>query len=238
MMNLWDEKASTYQRYNKNLNPIQKRVLQCLADFDLSDKNILEIGCGTGVFTLHLASKALSITALDSSQAMLDILSQDAKALKLNNILSLHQSFQDFYQDFFSKQQSFDLIFMSMCPALQSLDDFQAFLKLAKTRFYLGWASKRQSDMLEPIFKAFNCEFKALENTKLEHFLKQNNISYKKELFNEKRIKHMDKNQALNNALWHLKMHGKNVSLKELEPFFQSESITETIHSKIKLLIF
>lgn len=38
------------------------------------DMDILDFGCGTGLFTLHLAGRVKSVTAVDSSYGMLDVL--------------------------------------------------------------------------------------------------------------------------------------------------------------------
>ena len=40
---------------------------------DLQDRDVLELGCGTGHWTARLASRARSVTALDASPEMLDV---------------------------------------------------------------------------------------------------------------------------------------------------------------------
>jgi len=47
------------------------------------DKNILEVGCGLGRFTLHLVQNGLRITALDFSEELLEKLEQVARHLGL-----------------------------------------------------------------------------------------------------------------------------------------------------------
>lgn len=49
----------------------------------------------------------------------------------------------------------FDLAFLSMSPALQNEKDYKAFLNLASKKVYLGWASRRKSSFLDPIFEHF-----------------------------------------------------------------------------------
>jgi len=62
----------------------QNIVSVVLARTGLSpDKNILEVGCGSGRFTLHLVQNGLRITALDFSEELLEKLEQVARHLGL-----------------------------------------------------------------------------------------------------------------------------------------------------------
>ncbi|EAI8124035.1 class I SAM-dependent methyltransferase, partial [Campylobacter jejuni] len=159
-MNLWDKKAKTYARYQNTLNTIQKQTFEYLQNLNISfqNKSIIDIGCGTGVWTLHLAKEAKEILALDSANTMLEILQEDAKKLNLNNIKCENLSFETWMQN--NPNVKFDLAFLSMSPALQNEKDYTNFLNLAKIKIYLGWADYRKSDFLDPIFKYFNTEFK------------------------------------------------------------------------------
>ncbi len=82
-MNLWDKKAKSYARYNQKLNSIQEQSFKELEKLNISfkDKKIIDIGCGTGVWTLYLAQNAKETTALDNAKAMLEILKEDANKL-------------------------------------------------------------------------------------------------------------------------------------------------------------
>ncbi len=236
-MNLWDKKAKNYARYNQKLNPIQEQTFKELEKLNISFKNksIIDIGCGTGVWTLHLAQNAKEITALDNAKAMLEILKEDAKKLQLTNIKYENCTFTEWV----SKNQNtqFDIAFLSMSPALQDKKDYLNFIQLAKFRIYLGWADYRKSDFLDPIFKHFNTEFKGVYKQDLESYLLENDIKFHKFVFDETRIVERRKDEAIENALWHLDMNGVKASKQDLEAFVKDD-ITETIQSKIKLLVF
>ncbi|MPP76599.1 methyltransferase domain-containing protein [Campylobacter jejuni] len=191
-MNLWDKKAKTYARYQNTLNTIQKQTFEYLQNLNISfqNKSIIDIGCGTGVWTLHLAKEAKEILALDSANTMLEILQEDAKKLNLNNIKCENLSFETWMQN--NPNVKFDLAFLSMSPALQNEKDYTNFLNLAKIKIYLGWAETRK-----------------VQRTKEE---------------------------AIENALWHLSMN-KITTSKEAVSSFVENDIIETIESKIKLLI-
>ncbi|EDO8527484.1 methyltransferase domain-containing protein [Campylobacter jejuni] len=235
-MNLWDKKAKTYTRYQNTLNTIQKQTFEYLQNLKISfqDKSIIDIGCGTGVWTLHLANEAKEILALDSANAMLEILQEDAKKLNLNNIKCENLSFETWMQN--NPNAKFDLAFLSMSPALKDEKDYINFLNLAKIKIYLGWADYRKSDFLDPIFKHFNTEFKGFYKQDLENYLLEKNIFFHKIVFDETRKVQRTKEEAIENALWHLSMN-KITASKETVSSFVENDITETIESKIKLLI-
>ncbi|HEG6783267.1 TPA: class I SAM-dependent methyltransferase [Campylobacter jejuni] len=231
-MNLWDKKAKTYARYQNTLNTIQKQTFEYLQNLNISfqNKSIIDIGCGTGVWTLHLAKEAKEILALDSANTMLEILQEDAKKLNLNNIKCENLSFETWMQN--NPNVKFDLAFLSMSPALQNEKDYKAFLNLASKKVYLGWASR----LLDPIFEHFNTHFKGFYESDLQGFLNTQNIPYEYEIFNETRVVKRDKQSAIENALWHLSMNGINTNKQELESFVKDE-VEEIIEAKIKLLI-
>ncbi|MCV3482919.1 class I SAM-dependent methyltransferase [Campylobacter sp. CNRCH_2014_0184h] len=230
-MNLWNKKAKSYARYNPNLNEIQKATFAKLGS--LQGKSVVDIGCGSGVWTLHLAQKAKSILGVDSSSAMLEILQEDAKTHAISNVKTLNLDFENFYKN---NNTKFDLAFLSMSPALQNEKDYKAFLSLASKKVYLGWASRRKSSFLDPIFEHFNTHFKGFYESDLQSFLNAQNIPYESEVFNETRVVKRDKESAIENALWHLSMNGVNANKQELESFVKDE-VEELIEAKIKLLI-
>ncbi|WP_257396478.1 class I SAM-dependent methyltransferase [Campylobacter lari] len=230
-MNLWNKKAKSYARYNPNLNEIQKATFAKLGS--LQDKSVVDIGCGSGVWTLHLAQKSKSVLGVDSSSAMLEILQEDTKTHAISNVKTLNLDFENFYKN---NNTKFDLAFLSMSPALQNEKDYKAFLSLASKKVYLGWASRRKSSFLDPIFEHFNTHFKGFYEEDLQGFLNAQNIPYEVEIFNETRVVKRDRESAIENALWHLSMNGLNANKQELESFVKDE-VEEIIEAKIKLLI-
>ncbi|HHP0356505.1 TPA: class I SAM-dependent methyltransferase [Campylobacter lari subsp. concheus] len=230
-MNLWNKKAKSYARYNPDLNEIQKATFAKLGT--LQGKSVVDIGCGSGVWTLHLSQKAKSVLSVDGSSAMLEILQEDAKTYAISNVKTLNLDFENFYKN---NNTKFDLAFLSMSPALQNEKDYKAFLNLASKKVYLGWASRRKSSFLDPIFEHFNTHFKGFYEEDLQGFLNAQNIPYESEIFNETRVVKRDKESAIENALWHLSMNGVNASKRELESFVKDE-VEEIIEAKIKLLI-
>ncbi|MBX9195086.1 class I SAM-dependent methyltransferase, partial [Campylobacter jejuni] len=113
----------------------------------------------------------------------------------------------------------FDLAFLSMSPALQNEKDYKAFLNLASKKVYLGWASRRKSSFLDPIFEHFNTEFKGFYKKDLENYLLEKNIFFHKIVFDETRKVQRTKEEAIENALWHLSMNKITTSKEAVSSF-------------------
>ena len=57
--------------------------------------NVLDFGCGTGLLTMCLQPQVASVTCLDSSRGMLDILEKKISALERCNVKTLHLDLAD-----------------------------------------------------------------------------------------------------------------------------------------------
>ncbi|MBZ7932112.1 class I SAM-dependent methyltransferase, partial [Campylobacter sp. RM12910] len=66
----------------------------------------------------------------------------------------------------------------------------------------------------------------------------EKNITFYKFIFDETRIVERKKDEAIENALWHLNMNGIKAESNELKNLVTKDKIKEIIKSKIKLLIF
>lgn len=241
-VNLWDEKAGKYPRFSEDLTSIQKGAFALCERVNLgfAGLRVVDIGCGTGIWTLHIARKCGEMVAVDSAAKMLEILKEDALKLGLKNVSCVNVDFKGFCE---LNKRDFDLAFVSMSPALKAERDFKAFCELAPRHLYVGWEKYRQSDFLTPIFTALGAKQKCFNEDDLECFLKREKIPYERESFSETRTCQKDFAQALESAKWHLNMAQTQATPKELESLIKSHftthtTITETIKSKIKVLVF
>jgi len=83
----FDEKAATWDE-----NPLRVMLAHDVADAIIReikptrDMDALEYGCGTGLVTLRLQPFVKSITGVDSSQGMLEIIKEKVKNQGLQNV--------------------------------------------------------------------------------------------------------------------------------------------------------
>ncbi|WP_107698412.1 class I SAM-dependent methyltransferase [Campylobacter concisus] len=241
MQNLWDKKASNYQRFDGKVSAIQQQIFAKALCWgvDFSGKEILDIGCGTGVWTIFLSKTAKNITGIDSSKNMIEILNEDAKRFGVTNLTSEVCSWREF-----KPAKRFDIAICTMSPAIASDEDFAKFHSIAKQKLYLGWDKPRSSDLLEPFFKKFGRTLsqKNVVN-RLEAWLNKQGIAYKSEILNETRIARRSVQEAAENICWHLEINGaknydEKVVLAILKERFDGEFIDEKIESQMKLFVF
>jgi ubiquinone/menaquinone biosynthesis C-methylase UbiE len=83
----YDLAAATYDKKEKYLNSFeQSKLLPLLGD--CQDKKILDVGAGTGRLAVELAKKGALVTALDVSEAMLEVLQRKNKKIKTVLVIS------------------------------------------------------------------------------------------------------------------------------------------------------
>ncbi|WP_297944470.1 bifunctional 2-polyprenyl-6-hydroxyphenol methylase/3-demethylubiquinol 3-O-methyltransferase UbiG [uncultured Campylobacter sp.] len=98
--NSWDKKSESYAKFSGELGDFGKRVFEILRGWGVSfaGKSVLDVGTGTGVYSLYLASLGAKVTAIDSSEGMLRELRRSAEefGISLQNVLNL--SFAEFFE--------------------------------------------------------------------------------------------------------------------------------------------
>lgn len=155
MMNLplsfWDTMAKNYPRYNDtSLQYDVNHVLQWAESKGVSfnKRSILDIGCGTGTFAIPLALRNATITALDVSEGMLNVLREDATKLSLDASVSLYQS--DW--DDFELQKTYDIVIASMTPAISNEILVDKMIDAAHTfGLYVGWGSYKINTFVDTL---------------------------------------------------------------------------------------
>ncbi|MCX5814052.1 MAG: class I SAM-dependent methyltransferase [Proteobacteria bacterium] len=76
----WDENPARVKLTKDIANAISKQIVLT------PDMDVMDFGCGTGLLTIQLQPLVRSITGVDSSQGMLDILNMKIAKLKLNKV--------------------------------------------------------------------------------------------------------------------------------------------------------
>ncbi|MEM0333360.1 MAG: class I SAM-dependent methyltransferase [Candidatus Aenigmatarchaeota archaeon] len=114
--NFWDLMSECYEEIEKNSQDLVKKIIETLKEEKLISKKdeILEIGCGTGTFTVPLSYEVRKVVALDSSSKMLNKLKNKIETLKISNIELILKRWEDFASD-----KKFDFVFAAFCPAIR-----------------------------------------------------------------------------------------------------------------------
>ncbi|MBL0708651.1 MAG: class I SAM-dependent methyltransferase [Sulfurimonas sp.] len=240
-MNKWDKKAKNYSRYGEDKDRFENRIFDALDSLhvEFQDKTLLDIGCGTGVYTLHLAKKCSHIDGIDSSKEMLEVLKEDAKKLNLTNTDTLHIGW-----DSFTCKEVYDYALCTMSPAIREDRDLEKMTKCAKTKIYLGWAGKRETHIIEALFKAHGSSYSPPNGAKkVKEWLNKNSKFYQVIPFDEEKIRTREFDEAVENFEWHLDVRGlkpdKKKIVEVLEKFRDKENcITETTINHFNLIVW
>lgn len=147
----WNEKAKHFPRFSSDKHCYEARMLALVRELgvDFANRTVLDIGCGTGMYTIRIALEARHVFALDISEEMLDILKKDAVAQGLNNITYTLSDWMDCSLD-----DCCDILFCSMSPAVS--DDASREKLLTYTRaqvVFMGFARRPPSDVMAGVYE-------------------------------------------------------------------------------------
>lgn len=127
----WDKRASSM---NSNVhNSIYTKTF--IEQIDTRNAtSLLDVGCGPGTIALAMASKLQKIYALDYSLGMLECVTKNCQEKNLNNVTTIHKSWEDSWDEV----PSADIVVASR--SMEVKDIKEAVLKLnekANKRVYL-----------------------------------------------------------------------------------------------------
>ncbi|PLX70578.1 MAG: hypothetical protein C0602_03455 [Denitrovibrio sp.] len=151
----WNKRAHSYPSFSEETSGVEERVISLAesAGVAIRDKTLLDIGCGTGRFTIRISKKASQVTAVDISENMLNILEEDARAEGLTNIKTLCADWKD------TSPAKCEIVMATLTPALRTEHDFQRMLDTAEEHvIYLGWVQRKECPMIRDIYKTHNVD--------------------------------------------------------------------------------
>jgi len=88
----WDKIAPQFDQWMKKDDYPQELLSKIQVE---SGDTVLDIGCGNGVITIPLAQKASSVTAMDISMNMIELLQDNAANYNLSNIKFINKGIED-----------------------------------------------------------------------------------------------------------------------------------------------
>lgn len=125
----WNFMCNIYDEIEKNNEEMIEKIIGEMKKDRLftDDSIVLEIGSGTGAFTIPISKDVKQIIALDSSQLMLEKLEQKIKELNIANI----KTFQEEWGKV-NFAEKFDFVFAAFCPATNSKESLIKMKELSR----------------------------------------------------------------------------------------------------------
>ncbi|WP_303850241.1 class I SAM-dependent methyltransferase [Seleniivibrio woodruffii] len=180
-VNFWDNKAQTFPRYEDKENNYESGMLDRIKRMGVvfKDADVLDVGCGSGMYTIRIAREAKTVTGTDISGEMLRIMSEDAKAYCVNNITTVHTDWAGF-----TPERKYDVVFCSMTPAIQSDEARRKVTDCSlKSAAYMGFAGKMDSAVLNGLYGKFGIEQRDFSDSyKMKEWLDRNKYAYSAEV--------------------------------------------------------
>jgi len=242
MKNAWDKKAQRYGRYTTDPNTLEADMFRLMREMgvDFADKRVIDIGCGTGVYTLHIAREARHVDALDISAEMLAILQEDARRHGITTLHTLHSDWEPFPLP----QIPYDYALSTMSPATRTPGGFAKMSRAATVKIFLGWGDKKGTSLLEELFAAHGSVYTPPNGAvKLRAWLETNNIRYQLREYAETKTRIKTLTKAIESYGWRLEAHGITPDPERirsvLEAYQDREgNVVETVVNDFNLIVW
>jgi ubiquinone/menaquinone biosynthesis C-methylase UbiE len=147
----WNRRAQRFavQTAGQDLSEKVARVMHILGHKNAfrPGTRMLDIGAGTGNYTLPLARRVGEVVALDPAEEMLKILKQRAEEQGITNIKTVCKKWEDIDPEKEGWVGRFDIVLALMTPALKDIENLKKMLR-ACSRVFLAGGHLRREDPL------------------------------------------------------------------------------------------
>ncbi|WP_059041331.1 class I SAM-dependent methyltransferase [Paenibacillus rubinfantis] len=197
-----------------------RRIMNWLQDqgVEFSGSSILDIGAASGGFSIPFAEQGADVTAVETSNPLVELLQQNRSGLTKGSIQVVHEPFESIDLEERGWERAFDLVFVSMCPVLIDWPSVERVLSCAKSYCYMSLAvgSREHSlvDEIWPLVTDLPRKEEHLEMFYLTQLLMLKGYSYQSLVTREMKTTSVPKEVAYGNTLDWLKLHGVTVDEK------------------------
>ena len=173
----WNARSRTFPRFEEGDHTYEAKMLRHAMEngVDFTNKRILDVGCGSGMYTLRLARMAEHVTAVDVSDEMLRLLREDAAAMNITNITTVCSGWDDFSAD-----ERFDIVFASMTPAIESDESREKLMQYAADKVvFMGFSDRMLSNVMQGLHEHYGIAPKIFNNAQdMRTWLDRNGVPY------------------------------------------------------------
>lgn len=155
----WDQRAPRYPLpFESDPLSFTQGVMDIIEArcLPIDGAKVLDIGCGTGAFSLPLALKGASVTALDFSENMLNRLAVEARRLGIRGVEMVHASWKQIVPEVAGLIGSYDIVLSALSIAVETTRDILKMESCSKEWCICIASGKIRRDALfEGIVRAF-----------------------------------------------------------------------------------
>jgi len=241
-LEFWKKRAQNFPRYENVPGNYELGILGRMKGMgvDFRGKTVIDAGCGTGMYTLHIAQEAKSVEGVDISEDMLHFLRVDAEANGIKNLSVVCSDWNDY-----TPSKQFDIAFCTMSPALRTSEARKKLHDCAsETVVYMGFDGLRESNVLEHFYPIFNITPKSFSDAhKMRAWLEENGISYKCETVEGEWVSQKTQDELTESTLNALRLDAPDVDeetvRRNLEKFRSENGLyTETVRYRSAIIVW
>jgi len=159
----WNSRAVKYPRaFEPGTLRRTRAMIRLISSYgvDFRHKDFLDIGCGTGIYSLALARRCRSVSGVDSSEAMLRVFSDTAEERGIGNASCRKIRWAELPEEEVKKK--YDIALASMTAAVRTEDDIAKMCAAAREYcVYIGWNGERRNPLLEEAYAHHGVVYKA-----------------------------------------------------------------------------
>lgn len=151
------------QRSNRILTWIEDQVVS------FKDLSVLDIGAASGVFSIPFAEKGANVTAIEPSPELSIMLEKNSMNYSVQ-VNIIQKPFEEISTD--KNNQSYDLVFASMCPAMKDWEMVEKALSFAKKFCYISMmAGPKENHLMDELLPIIDLEPREIGSSDMAYLL-------------------------------------------------------------------
>ncbi len=212
------------------------RILTWIEDQFVSfkDLSVLDIGAASGVFSIPFAEKGANVTAIEPSPELSIMLEKNSMNYSVQ-VNIIQKPFEEISTD--KNNQSYDLVFASMCPAMKDWEMVEKALSFAKKFCYISMmAGPKENHLMDELLPIIDLEPREIGSSDMAYLLQLlyvNGYSYQTLIEKQMKTIKIDIDSAVDNLTEWFIEYGIPVEEKLLKK--SEEYLRETYEDEISL---
>ncbi|SEN12312.1 methyltransferase, FkbM family [Paenisporosarcina quisquiliarum] len=216
------------QRSNRILTWIEDQVVS------FKDLSVLDIGAASGVFSIPFAEKGANVTAIEPSPELSIMLEKNSMNYSVQ-VNIIQKPFEEISTD--KHNQSYDLVFASMCPAMKDWEMVEKALSFAKKFCYISMmAGPKENHLMDELLPIIDLEPREIGSSDMAYLLQLlyvNGYSYQTLIEKQMKTIKIDIDSAVDNLTEWFIEYGIPVEEKLLKK--SEKYLRETYEDEISL---
>lgn len=134
--------------------------------------SVLDIGAASGIFSIPFAQRGADVTAVEPSLPFTELLAHNNQKWANGQVKIVRAAFEDMDTKKLGWEQAFDIVFVSMCPAITDWEMVEKVISCARKFCYISLAAgpKEHSLTLE-ILPLLNHSYNKHQNSEMMYLL-------------------------------------------------------------------